>query len=155
MNSFDTLRSAFQCLDNGLSRLSHAVSDDSLVSLSDQMICFAEDLKAKKAERIKDLAENGPRAFFECGELVIVLLREGKEKHICFGEWWVKFASTNDETVRKELGLEGPAEEDGQTYFLNVLPRDFGQSAHGIRLPKAEWLILKEKVAKAELAEFE
>ena len=154
MNSFVTLRSTFQCLDDGLSQLSEVVSEKQLVSLSDHMIRFAEDLKAQKAERIKDLVVNGPRIFYEMGELVVVLLREREEKYFCLRGRLIELDSTKDEAVRERYRLNDPADEDGQTYFLKVLPTEYEKWEYGIYVKKAEWLTLKEKFAKAKLEEF-
>jgi hypothetical protein len=118
-----------------------------MVYISDTLISLAKDLKAQKDERIKDLVENGPRAFYEQDELFVVLLREGEERYIRFGEHSIEFVSSDKDEDRHRYCLVDPPDEDGFTYF-------FLMRKNAIWVSKAEWLILQKNVEEANRKEF-
>jgi len=127
---------------------------DSIARAGDQLIQFAEELMLAKAARISQLEAEGPGVFYKFGELNIVLLRDGKEKFINFGEFHEQIVRTNDPAEITEFKLEGPPNEDGFTYFIHASPGDYGQRPWGLYLSKEEGVILKKKIAKAKMAEF-
>jgi hypothetical protein len=110
-----------------------------LVSNSDWLIQSAEELKRLKQERLDALARDGPLVMInDYSEYTIVLLRDGKERIHEFGENDIRVLRTKDESVRTNMNLDGPPDEDGVTHFVCVYASDWGQRSYGIQVTPEE-----------------
>ena len=127
---------------------------ESAARFGDRIIELAEELVLAKAARIAKLETEGPGVFYNFGELNIVLLRDGEEKFITFGEYSEQIVRTNDPAEIVEFNLEGPPDEDGFTYFIHASPGDYGQVPWGVYISKKEAVILKKKITEAATDEF-
>jgi hypothetical protein len=125
-------------------------TEHSLHVNADLIIRYAETLKAAKEERLAGLKADGPRVFYDHDEMYIVLLRDGDEKYVMCTEGTAVVQRTNDSTLLVELHLQDtPAHTDGYTYFLRLLPWDYGVRDCGIWLSYEEAIILKTRISEA------
>ena len=153
MNALPTLRLLQADIKNTERWLTDAfLSPSALAGMADRMIAYAAELKTLKDARIADLKENGPKAFIEGGALNIILLRDGKEAFYDFTERSVKVVRTNDAAIRQRNKL---SPKGGWTFFLQVLPQDFGGDTYGIEITEEEADILARRIDAAWAAEFE
>jgi len=155
MNSLQTLERVRDDMNNTKHWLDRKwLSAEALSHMGTRLIAYAEELKKAKEERLAELAANGPQVHFEHGELNITLLRDGAEKFYNFAEFMVEVVRTDSAEVRKDFKLEGPAAEDGWTYFIRANPTDYGQLPFGIYVSEEEAKLLKKRIRAAEDAEF-
>lgn len=145
MNALPTLRLLQADIKNTERWLTDAfLSPSALAGMADRMIAYAAELKTLKDRRIADLKETGPKAFIEGGALNVILLREGKEVFYDFTERSVKVVRTQNKLTPK----------GGWTFFLQVLPQNFGSSTYGIEITEEESDILARRIDEAWAAEF-
>jgi len=121
---------------------------------ADQIIALAEELMQVKAARIAQLEAEGPKAYYEDGSLVFVLLRNGKEDFNNFGEWHAQILRTDKLEVIKSLKLEGPTDKDGFINYIYATPAEMCQRPEGTYISEEEAVILKQRIAEAYTAEF-
>ena len=153
-NTMTILENVIKVLDHPFIKEKRFQSPESIAQAGDRIIQLAEELMLAKAARIVQLETEGPEAYYNYGELTVVLLRDGKEKFINFGEFHEQVVRTNDPEEIAKFKLEGPPNHDGYTYFIHATPGDYGQRPWGLYLSKEEALILKRKITKAQMAEF-
>ena len=131
-----------------LTRNSNHLSDPhpmALLHLSARMQSYGRMLEKLELERIDELQKNGPTALMDHGQLLVTLLRDGKEKLIQFGEYFVNVTwATNEETLKK-FKLDGPA-DDGVTYFMQATPNKFGPKPFAVWVSKEEADILRTRI---------
>ncbi len=126
-------------------------TEHSLHINADVIIRFAETLKAAKEERLAALKADGPRVFFDHDDMYIVLLRDGDEKYVICTERTAIIESTNDPALLRKLRLEDkPAHTDGNTYFLRLLPWDYGVRDCGIWLSYEEATVLQKRLRELQ-----
>ena len=142
-NDLELVRQHYAQVGRILERSSKSgfVSHDDMNYLSSEIAQLAKQLKDEEHDRIKDLVRNGPRVFYENGELNIVFLRGGKERFVRVGHNQILFMSTCDESIISLYGLDISDIEDEMHYYLKVVP--FRGSPYGISVDMEEWKILK------------
>ncbi len=117
------------------------VSHDDMNYLSIEIAQVAKQLKDQEQDRINDLVRNGPRVFYESGELNIAFLRGGKERIVRVGHNQIMFMSTCDERIISLYNLDISDIEDEMHYYIKVVP--FTGSPYAISVDMEEWKILK------------
>lgn len=80
-------------------------------------------------------------------EVIITLLRDGKEKHIEVSEWFVQITRCKDED-RKKFKIDEPPADDGFTYFIFVSTPGF----ETIWVSKEEAVAIKKRLYQAQKA---
>jgi len=154
MNALPVLEQVATNMKNMAHWLTPQYRDDNvLADIADTIIRAAEELKTLREYRREKLAKDGPQAYYSHGHLVIVLLRDGKEKFLTFGEEeTVKIDSTVDESVRTRYKMTEPS-EDGQTYFIRATDHEHSRVS-AIQVSKAEAVTLRQRLAEANATEF-
>ena len=149
MNALKTINTLFESLENTKHwRAPQYACDQAISSEADRIIAAGLECARLKAERIADLAANGPKVSVENAEVTITLLRPNalgvmQEEFHNFGEYRVKMQRTDDAELLKKLGVKGPPAESGHTYFIHASPGDWGQMPFGIHVTREECFILE------------
>lgn len=139
MNALQTLRDIRDDIENSKHWLEDSFKGPSALSnMSTRIQFYAQRLKELEAERIKDLHDNGPKATGDICDITITLLRDGKEKHVQIGEYNVQLTKTNKKETIKSFKLDGPADAEGMTHFIQAVPGDWGQMPWGVWISKDE-----------------
>jgi len=149
MNALQTLKDFCDHWQNTKHWIQPRFANPSAISMMSESIQLcALKLKELEAERIKDLQDNGPKATGTPGDVTVTLLRDGKEKHIEFGEYNLRLSKTNKEEAIKTFKLDGPPDDEGMTHFIEACPGDWGQMPWGAWITKEESAKLTKQLAE-------
>jgi hypothetical protein len=143
MSIFKILLSLFESLSTAETWFTKSRSQHSAYILAKSVIDAAKQLKPIIATEDRILSENGGDAYFEHGELYVVLMRKnerGDDERVyhCFCEQNIELCETLSETVRDQLKLNDPPDENGLTYYIYSSPEDYGRRPYGIQLSRKE-----------------
>jgi hypothetical protein len=139
MNALQTLKNIRDDMENTKHWLQASFANPSALSnMSVRFQSYAQQLKELEAERVKDLQDNGPKLSGTLSDMTVTLLRDGKEKHIEFGEYNFKLDMTDNQEKIKSLKVDGPPDAEGMTYFIEASPGDWGQMPWGVWISKEE-----------------
>lgn len=148
MNALQTLKAICGDMENSKQWLQASFANPSALSnISARIQEYALKLKELEAERIKDLQDNGPSATGQPGDITVTLLRDGKEKHIEFGEYNLRLSMTNNQEKIKTFKLDGPPDAEGMTHFIEACPGDWAQMPWGVWISKEESAKLSKELA--------
>ena len=149
MNALKTLKDFCDNWQNTTHWLQPRFANPSALSMMSESIqVYAQRLKELEEERIKDLQDNGPKATGDICDITITLLRDGKEKHIEFGEYNIQLAKTDKEETIKSLKLDGLPDSQGMTHFIKAVPGGWGQMPWGVWITKDESEKLSVELAR-------
>jgi len=139
MNALQTLKTIRDDVENTKHWLQGSFANPSALSnMSARIQEYAQQLKELEAERIQDLQENGPKLSVTLSDITVTLLRDGKEKHIEFGEYTFNLDMTDNQEKIKSLKIDGPPDAEGMTHFIKASPGDWGQVPWGVWISKEE-----------------
>jgi len=139
MNALQTLKNIHDDVENTKHWLQGSFANPSALSnMSARFQSYAQQLKELEAERIQDLQENGPKISGTLCDMTVTLLRDGKEKHVEFGEYTFKLNITDKQEKIKSLKLDGPPDAEGMIHFIEACPADWGQMPWGVWISKEE-----------------
>ena len=100
--------------------------------------------------------EPASMAFYDrYGDLTVVLERPEGTKRYTFCEFVVQVQRTQDADYATQLGIKGPAHEDGFFYFLKAEPMDYGVRPRAIWLSYEEAVMLRERLHALRKADLE